>query len=81
MVMRLGAGHFVGKAAIGHIHHRQDALFGEKVQHPVDGRPAQGRSDAVYMIVHGFGCDMLAELTDGVQDELALGGDPEAGFA
>ena len=48
--------------------HRQDALFRQKVQYPVDSRPAQRGSDAVYMVVHGFGRDVFAELTDGVQD-------------
>ncbi len=81
MVMRLGAGHLVGKAAIGHMHHRQDTLFCQKVQNPVDGCPAQRGSDAVYMVVHIFGRDMVTELTDGVEDELALGCYPVAGFA
>ena len=79
--MRLGAGHFVGKAAVGHMHHRQDALFCQEVQNPVDGRPAQSRSDAVYVVVHSFGRDVVSELTDGVEDELALGCYPVAGFA
>ena len=81
VVMRFGAGHLVGKPAFGHMHRRQDSLFGQKVQNPVDSRPAQRGSDAVYMVVHGFGRDMLTELTDGVQDELALGRYPVAGFA
>ena len=79
--MRFGPGHLVGKSPVGHMHHRQDALFCQKVQNPVDGRPAQSRSSAVYMVVHGFGRDMVTELTDGVQDELALGCYPVAGFA
>ena len=81
VVMRLGAGQLVGKPAVGHMHHRQDALFCQKVQNAVDSRPAQRGSGAVYMVVHGFGRDMLTELTDGVEDELALGCNPVAGFA
>ena len=79
--MRLGAGHLVGKPAVGYMHHRQDLLFCQKVKDPVDCRPAQSGSDAVYMVVHGLGRDMVTELTDGVQDELALGCYPVAGFA
>ena len=48
--------------------HRQDALYCQKVQYPVDSRPAQRGSGAVYMGVHGFGRDESTELTDGVQD-------------
>ena len=81
MVVRLGADHLVGKPAVGHMHHRQDALFCQKVQNAVDSGPAQSGSDAVYMVVHGFGRDMVTELTDGVEDELALGRHPVAGFA
>ena len=81
MVMRLGASHLVGEPAVGHMHHRQDALFCQKVQNPVDGGPAQRGRDAVYMVVHGFGRDVFTELTDGVEDELALGCYPVAGFA
>jgi len=54
--------------------HRQDALFCPKVQNPVDSRPVQSGSDAVYMVVHGFGRDMLTELTDSVQDWVGVGG-------
>ena len=81
VVMRLGAGHLVGEPTVGHMHHRQDALFCQKVQDPVDGCPAQRGSSAMYVVVHGFGRDMVTELTDGVEDELALGGYPVAGFA
>ena len=81
VVMRLGASHFVGKPAVSHIHHRQDALFCQKVQDAVDSRSAQRGSSAVYMVVHLFGRDMLTELTDGVEDELALRGYPVAGLA
>ena len=80
VVMRFWAGHFVGKPAVGHIHHRQNALFCQKVQYSVDSGPAQSRSDAVYMIVHCFGRNMLTQLTDGVQDKLTLGCNPEAGL-
>ena len=79
--MGFGAGHFVGKAAVGHMHHRQDALFCQEVQNPVDGCPAQSGSSAVYVVVHVFGRDVVTELTDGVEDELALGCYPVAGFA
>ena len=81
VVMRLGAGQFVGQATVGHMHHREDALFRQKVKDPVDSGPAQRGSDAVYMVVHVFGRDMVTELTDGVEDELALGCYPVAGFA
>ena len=81
VVMRLGAGHLVGEPAVGHMHHRQDALFCQEMQNPVDGGPAQRGSSAVYVVVHGFGRDMVTELTDGVEDELALGCNPVAGFA
>jgi len=37
--------------------------------------------EAVYLGVHGFGRDVVTELTDGVQDELALGSYPVAWFA
>ncbi len=79
--MRFGAGQFEGKPAVGHMHHRQDALFCQKMQNPVDSGPTQSWSDAVYLFVHSFGRDVLTELTDGVEDELALGGYPVAAFA
>ena len=81
VVVRFGAGQFVGEPAVDSVHHRQDTLFCQKVQDPVDGCPAQRGSDAVYMVVHGFGRNMLTELTDGVEDDLALGGYPVARFA
>ena len=81
VVMRFWSGHFVGKPAVGHVHHCQDTLFCQKVQNPVDSGPAQCGSDAVYMVVHGIGRDVFTELTDGVEDELALGRYPVAGFA
>ena len=81
MVVRLWAGQFVGKTAVGHVHHREDALFRQKVQNPVDGGPAQRGRDAVYVVVDSFGRDMVTEFTDGVEDELALGSYPVAGFA
>ena len=81
VVMRFRAGHLVGKPPVGHIHRRQDALFCQKMQGPVYSRPAQRGSDVVYMVVHGFGRDVLTEMTNGIQDELALGCYPVAGFA
>ena len=46
--------------------HRQDVLLCQKAHCPVDGCPTQGGSEAVYMGVHGFGPDIVTELTDGV---------------
>jgi len=79
--MRFGAGHLVDKPSVGHMHHRQNTLLCQEVQNPVDGRPAQSGSSAVYLGVHSFGRDVVTELTDGIQDELALGCYPIAGFA
>ena len=79
--MRFGAGHFEDKPSVGHMHHRQNPLFCQELQNPVDCRPAQSWSSAVYLSVHCFRRDVVTELTDGVQDELALGCYPVAGFA
>ena len=80
MVMRFRPGKLVGNPTVNRLHHRQDALFGQKVQYPVDSSPAQSRSDAVYMLVHCFGRNMFTQLTDGVEDKLPLGRDPVAGL-
>ena len=80
MVVGFRPGNLIGSPTVDHLYHRQDALLGQKVQYPVDSSPAQSRSDAVYMFVHCFGRNMFTQLTDGVEDKLALGRHPVAGL-